>query len=128
MTDVIATSFRTLPVRLTEDELLALGEETGKILEQINATEESHAEAKAHMKTELLELSKKRNVLARKLARREEDRSVEVTIVATRDGMVEVIRNDTGEVIERRSMTDHDRQRILELREAKNAAPAPAGS
>lgn len=105
---------RNLPVKLTPDELLRIGGELAEAVQDIDAEEDRQGDLKAGMKARLAELEARRTQLAVKIARQEEYRDVRVTIHYDHQrGIVEEIRDDLGEVITTRQMTDSERQLML---------------
>jgi hypothetical protein len=105
------TTIRNLPVKLTEEELLKAGDELAKIVQDIGAEEDRQADRKAGMKAALAILEGRRTQVAIKISRREEFRGVRVDVyMDIPRGIVQEIRQDTGEVITTRQMTDTERQ------------------
>lgn len=115
----IGTSDRLLPVRLTESELLKYGDDLAQVVQNIGAEEDRQASLKQELKARLAQLEARRTELASLIARKEEHRLVKVE--ATLDFIAQVyveIRQDTGEEIKRRALTEEERQESLELETA----------
>ena len=111
MRETRGTETRTLPCVLTDDELLARGDALARQHAAIKDEEAAQAGEKKRMKEALDELTGEQARLARIVRDKAEPRDVECRIVhdyATQ--AVQVVRTDTGEVIESRAMTDRERQ------------------
>lgn len=105
------TVIRSLPVKLTDEELLKVG---GQLAATVQ--EGRQADLKAQMKARLAELEGRRTNLAYTISRKEEYRDVEVDIFSDyQRGVVEDIRRDSGEVLITRVMTEHERQQQLPM-------------
>lgn len=102
---------KTLPVELTEAELSAKGKKAAKINDVIGKLELALKELKAGKTTEINEKKTARQALLHEINSGVEDRPVEC--VEKRDyskGKVEVVRTDTGVVVESRTMSAEERQ------------------
>ena len=105
------TVVRSLPVSLTDDELLKRGAELAAAVQDIATEEGRQADIKASMKAKLAEIEARRTQLAIAVSRREEHRDVEVDIFHDYPrAVVQDIRRDTGEVLTTRVMSEHERQ------------------
>lgn len=108
------TVVRSLPVRLTEEELLKKGGELAATVQDISSEESRQQDIKSQLKAKLAELEARRSNLAITVSRKEEHRDVEVDIFHDyQRGVVEDVRRDTGEVVSRRVMRDDERQQPL---------------
>lgn len=105
---------RSLPVKLTEDELRERGDSLAAVIQDINAEENRQVDMKTQMKARITELDAKQTQLAITISRREEYRDVTVDVYHDFDKLkVETVRRDTGECIHRREMTQEELQRPL---------------
>jgi hypothetical protein len=105
---------RMLPVRLSEPELRERGDQLASVTQDVTTEQQRQTDMKAQMKARLSELEARRTQLAITISRREEDREVLVTLLVDyRAGRVTEVRNDTGEAILTRHITDEERQRNL---------------
>lgn len=110
------TVVRSLPVRLTEEELLKKGSELAATVQDIASEESRQQDIKSQLKAKLAELEARRSNLAITVSRKEEHRDVEVDIFHDyQRGVVEDVRRDTGETISRRVMNEEERQRALPM-------------
>jgi hypothetical protein len=108
------TVVRSLPVRLTDEELLKKGQELAATVQDIAAEESRQVDIKTQLKAKLAELDARRSGLAVTVSRKEEHRDVEVDIFYDyQRGVVEDIRRDTGEVLTTRVMQESERQQKL---------------
>lgn len=115
-TNTVKTITRSLPCRLTDDELMKAGSDLATVVEDITNEESRQTDQKTQMKAKLTELDARRSQLAIKVRRREEFREVEVEIdFDYQRGMITEIRTDTGEQLNIRRMTDSERQQALPL-------------
>lgn len=106
-----STSTRSLPVRLTHEELLDRAQRQAWALQTLAKVEASQKSAKERMKEELAEAEGAVSELARVLREEAEDRPVDVAKVHDDPAhQVLYIRTDTGEVIESREQYDSERQ------------------
>lgn len=107
---------RSLPCRLSETELLARADELSVVVQETSAEESRQTDVKTQMKARLTELDARKTRLAITIGRKEEFRDVEVELMAdVQAGTVTVIRQDTGESLETRPMSDAERQTTLPL-------------
>jgi hypothetical protein len=105
---------RMLPVRLVESELRERGDQLASVTQDVTTEQQRQSDMKAQMKARLSELEAKRTQLAITISRREEDREVLVTLrFDYRAGRVTEVRNDTGEELLTRHISDEERQRNL---------------
>lgn len=112
------TVVRSLPCRLTDEELLKKGADLATAVQDIATEEGRQVDLKATMKAKLAEIEARRTQLAIAVSRKEEHRDVEVDIYHDyQRAVVEDVRRDTGEVVSRRVMQDEERQRGLPLSE-----------
>jgi hypothetical protein len=110
------TTTRNLPVKLTDEELLKVGRELAGTTQDIATEEKRQADVKAGMKARLAELDARRTQLAMNISRREQDRDVRVDVYMDfQRGIVQEIREDTGETVHTRQMTDTERQAELPI-------------
>lgn len=113
---VLRTEARFLPVKLDQDELRDRGDKLAAVIQDLNAEENRQVDMKAQMKARLSELDAKKTQLAIVISRREEDRDVQVDIFADYGrAVMEVVRRDTGEVLNSRRMTEEERQQALPI-------------
>jgi|WetSurMetagenome_2_1015567.scaffolds.fasta_scaffold27452_6 hypothetical protein len=113
---VIATYTKNLPVKLTQEELLQKSAELAGTVQDYATEESRQVDIKAQLKAKLTELDAKRTQLAIVVARREEYRDVRCEVVADPAALTAVIvRTDTGEIVEKRALTDKERQDTLPL-------------
>lgn len=113
------TVVRSLPCRLTDEELLKAGGDLATAVQDIAAEEGRQADVKASMKAKLAEIEARRTQIAIKVSRKEEHRDVEVDIWHDyQRAVVQEIRRDTGEVIGTRVMSDTERQQKLPMETA----------
>lgn len=99
-----------LPVVLTDIELLDLGQKLAEKHREARAEEDDQKESKSAMKERLEGIENEISRLAGLIRERREYRNVEVHEMKdfTR-GMVDTLRNDTGELVRTRPMTSEDR-------------------
>lgn len=110
------TIVRSLPCRLTDDELLKKGGELATAVQDIASEESRQADVKASMKAKLAEIDARRTQLAIAVSRKEEHRDVEVDIYHDYQRLVvQDVRRDTGEVTSTRVMSEAERQQALPM-------------
>jgi hypothetical protein len=110
------TVVRSLPCRLSDEELLKKGGELATAVQDIATEESRQIDLKASMKARLTEIEARRTQLAIAVNRKEEHRDVEVDVFHDyQRGVVSDIRRDTGEILSQRVMQDSERQKSLEL-------------
>jgi len=102
---------RMLSVKLTDVELLERGHRVAELWHEIRSEEDAKKQAAAESKRKLDALEEESYQLARQISSRSENRPVEVR----RDidygrGVEEVMRLDTGEIVETRVLTPAERQ------------------
>ena len=114
---------RLLPVKLTEEELRASGDELAVTVQEIDAEEDRQKSIKAQLKTRMSELTAKMSKLALRISRKEEFRDVQVAIEMQASGQVTETRPDTGEVLTIREAYEEEQQLSL----GQEAAAAAAG-
>lgn len=108
------TTTKSLPVRLSQDELRERGDTLASVIQDLNTEQKRQTDQKAQMKAKLSELEARQTQLAITISRREEDREVMVdTWYDYERGTVSEVRRDTGEEIASRRMTDDEKQRPL---------------
>ena len=108
------TETRSLPVKLTDNELRERGDELAATIQNVNTEERRQADQKTQMKARLTELQARQTQLAITISRREEERDVTVDVYHNYEALkVETVRRDTGEAIHRREMTQEELQRPL---------------
>jgi hypothetical protein len=112
----IGSFTKSLPVKLTQDELLQKSRELAGTVQDYATEESRQTDIKAQLKARLTELDAKRTQLAIVVARQEEYRDVRCEVVADpRTLMAHITRDDTGEVVETRRLTETERQDVLPL-------------
>lgn len=113
------TTVRSLPCRLSDEELLKKGADLATAVQDIATEEGRQADIKASMKARLAEIEARRTQLAIAVSRKEEHRDVEVDVFHDyQRGIVEDIRRDTGEVVSQRVMQESERQAALPMETA----------
>jgi hypothetical protein len=121
MSDIrlVKTVTRSLPVHLTDLDLLRVGQELASTVQDIVVEEARQVDVKAQMKARMTELNARRERLAISVSRKEEHQDVDVDVFYDyQRGIAEMVRRDTGEAIERRRLSDEERQRPLPMVEA----------
>ena len=113
---IIKTLTRNLPVRVTHDERHQLGIDLAGCINDIASEENRQVSLKAQMKASMAELEGRRGLLASIVSSgvRYSDILCEHHADFLR-GTLNVIRTDTGEILETRQLTDEERQRELPL-------------
>jgi len=104
---------RMLAVALTPAELLTAGQWLAEVTRAVSDEEKRAIEVKNSLKHEMAMLETRRSSLATLISRGTELREVEIRKQFDDAGHVEVIRCDTGKVIEVRAPTDDERQTKL---------------
>lgn len=105
---------RALMCRLTRQEHLDRGQSLASTIHAIGDEERRQKEAKERMKEAMTGLEEEAGRLARIVQEGQEERQVRVRFEFDYDkGRVTVIREDTGEEVESRSMNDTERQMTL---------------
>jgi hypothetical protein len=113
---------RDLPVKLSDDEIRERGIEMAKLEIAKEDTENQIAEVKEaakqqidSMKETMTGLTERMRTLAREIRTGECEKSIQVfERIDMGSNMVEIIRNDTMEVVETRPVTEADRQMDLD--------------
>ena len=107
----VKESTRSLPVKLTDDEVLALGRRIAELMEQRQSAEALRKSQQKKLKSEIEELDKEIEDKRCAIRSCEERRLVEVELhFDYQRGIVETIRIDTGESVSIRPMDDEERQ------------------
>lgn len=115
-TRVINSYTKSLPVKLTQEELLSKSGELAGTVQDYATEERRQADVKAQLKARLTELDARRTQLAFVVARQEEERDVRCDVIADLNSLVaNITRVDTGEVVQSRPLTDAERQDVLPL-------------
>lgn len=113
--EVLGKEQRELPVKLSDAEVAAKARELSEVIEEIEEEEKDQAEQKAAMKARMGELEAKQRALARVVRRGTEDRMVDVWTVADYEsGNARAVRQDTGEVLSSRVLSNAERQLPLD--------------
>lgn len=100
----------SLPVKLSEQELLIKGNELSKLLQDLETVEAQKKTANAGFKDEIDKLTEQISGLATIVREKKEYREVEVEERKNMDRMImETIRLDTGEVVSYRELKGHER-------------------
>lgn len=110
------TVSRNLPCRLSLEEWNDRAKQLAEAVQNVATEERRQTDVKAGLKARLAELQSKQSVLADVVQRREESRDLVCDQLAyVERGIVEIVRRDTGEVIETRPLQDHERQQALKF-------------
>jgi hypothetical protein len=113
---IVKVETRNLPVKLTQTELRERGDSLAAVIQDLNAEENKQVDVKAQMKARLAELDARKTQLAISISRREEYRDVAVDVLHDFGRkIVESVRQDTGETITSRPMTEAERQQPLPI-------------
>lgn len=105
---------RNLPVKLTESETLTRGEELARTVEQYKAEEAAEKDRAKKAKEGLLALRTRMETLSRVVDTRTEHRDIPCGWHYARATLTaQLVRRDTGEVVETRPMTQAERQERL---------------
>lgn len=104
------TMERSLPVKLTESEMLERGSALASVVEDIDLETEDQKEQRQGMKSRMTELESRRARLASILRRGQENRHVACTQYLTDTQHVVVIRDDSGEELESRMAYEEELQ------------------
>ncbi len=107
----LKTAIRSLPCKLNHDEVHAYGKKLASVEEDVRREEGDQKQQKEDMKARLGALESLRSSLAMKVRREEEFREVECRWSAN-DALrtAELMRGDTGEIVETRSLTVEEMQ------------------
>lgn len=110
----IKTETRSLPCKLTEDELKKAGRDLAATVQDITQEEGRQESIKSGLKAKMTELGARRDRLAGLIARGEDYREVEVLVQITDNGLeVQEIRKDTHEIMGTRTPYDKERQLVM---------------
>lgn len=117
---VLSKETRSLKVILTNKERLDLGDQMARAIQSKESAEGHKTEAVAQFKSEIERHQAEAARIARSLANGYEFREVECEVrpLASRNGdapQVDIVRTDTGEVVQTRGMTPSEMQRALPL-------------
>lgn len=105
---------RYLPVRLTQEELIARVDQFSETLRLGKQLAERHELEKARMKAELKDQEAREGREAAIIESRHEDRRVEVHhILEIERNLVREVRQDTGEILRERAATQEELQRSI---------------
>jgi hypothetical protein len=105
------TITRTLPVTLTDAEMVAMARRLGDVQNEINAAEEAEKARKTEAKADLARLETERNGVAQIISSGRRSIDVECTLYFDYTAKRAVlVRNDTGDEIENRRMSDAELQ------------------
>jgi hypothetical protein len=109
---------RELPVFLTEDELAAKAQELVKVIAETEAAEGKLKLESSMAREDIKELRKKSSRLAATVRNKTECRQVSCAWeIDYLSGIRNLIRTDTGEIVESRTLTVEERQQKLPLPE-----------
>ncbi|MGE0463439.1 MAG: hypothetical protein AB7Q16_18915 [Vicinamibacterales bacterium] len=107
----VGSAVRSLPVTLTEAELLDRHQALATALDELDAEEGALARIKADYKATFEALHEEQARLRRIVKDRAEPRDVVVRhVLDVAEDVVRVVREDTGEVVETRAPTPDERQ------------------
>lgn len=121
---------RNLPVQLSSEVLIEKGQELAHLGVEIEQKKEARSDAAKAAKREIDELEARRSVLQNAVASGAEECPVECRREGCWDAnAIRIIREDTGEIIERRAMEADERQEDMfneepEASEDKGSEPA----
>ena len=101
---------RTLPCKLTDEELRNSSDELASTVQEINAEEERQKNQRDLMKAQMSELVARQTKLAMMVCRREDFRDVEVIVELHENDIVTERRKDTGDLLFTRPARDDERQ------------------
>ena len=121
----ITTTHETRPLRcvLTDAERIAAGRKLAEKCAELQRTEEERKSVASEYKARLDRMTAERNELADKVTSGEEVRRVACELVLDYDKLTaQCIREDTGEIIEERPLSEAEKQMQLPFDEA---TPAP---
>jgi hypothetical protein len=114
---------RSLPVKLTQEELDLRRDKLAELVRDISTAEQARSDAASAAKKEIDKLDASAGSIAREIRERSEYRQVEVTREKDyRRRIEEVIRSDTGEVVDSRVLGDDEMQGKLFEVETKRSA------
>lgn len=102
---------RELPVKLTEDQLLKVARKMVEVEDKIGGFTTKKKDSADYYKGLIDVEAKKVRDYASMIRSGEMYKDISCTVYFVQEGMkVETIRDDTGEVVESRPMTDHEKQ------------------
>lgn len=111
---------RTLPVRLTPDELLEVGGDLARSSNELKDIENRKAEVNAQFAAELKKAKAEIEISSRKISTQEEMREVDCdVIINTSEFKKTIVRTDTGVVVREENLTSEDLQMELQTVERK---------
>lgn len=103
-----------LPVKLDDEELLDRGQQLVKNMRRVAAAEDARENENKKRKGEIALLEEITAKLSTTIAAGTEDRDVECEVRKDfRHGRVTTVRNDTGEIVDDRTMTAAERQETM---------------
>ena len=106
----IGTQVRSLACKLTDAEKQKIGAELGQAWQDFTTEQSWQTSQKAEMKARMTEIEARMTRLSQVLSRGDEMRAVNVTKALLDNGMVQEVREDTGEIIAIRPVRDEERQ------------------
>jgi hypothetical protein len=113
---VLSTGTERLMTRLTPHEFEDRAEGLARAVQDVATEEARHADVKAQLKADLTKLEAERDRLTSVVSRRAELREVPVRLLADLEmGEALLVRDDSGEVVRRRPLTEAERQEPLPL-------------
>jgi len=117
---------RTLPVRLTDDELLNQARKMAEASEAAEAAEQARKQATTQYKAEEEEARGKEKAARTLMRNGYEYRPVDITVTKDWDQKtVTVSRDDTGEIVEFREMSNSELQLEIPTAEPEKAEASP---
>lgn len=119
----------TLPVKLTDREVMDRGAELAATFDEIATEALQFKEFAASAKARVKSLEAKVDRLVKAIRRREEDREVELLEISDWDSRrVSIRRADTGEEVSSRAMTEEELQKPLPFRIPDDPGEVPESS
>lgn len=119
------TMYKNLSCDLSEKEIAVYSQELARVTGEQFEIENEKKEALSTFTARLAKCVADRNVLARKVITKKEDRQVECDLdFDYARGMVYTVRMDTGVTIDQRKLTDDERQERLDFEGEQDAAQA----
>jgi hypothetical protein len=113
----VKTILKRLPVRLKDNEVMERGEQLARALNEMRAAEEEEKTRKAKAKMAIDALKEEADRLSGIVAFREEPRMVECEErLSLADGVSRIVRLDTGEHVETRSLS---REELMDIRQGR---------
>ena len=111
---------KRLMVKLTEAELLAKSDELASAVDELASLEGEKKNTNKYLGDEIKEVKLNIGNLAFEIRDKAEVRDVSCTEVPDyKLGTMAIVRNDTGETVEHRVMSEEERQHKLELMEGR---------